>query len=208
MADPGNRFPWELALGAFAAASILLSVVLAAAGSGAPAIVLAMLGVGLTSSAGVVAWRANGISRPGRARPASTVDVPPAFDRLEGRPSTTRTGDDGADFDLSSIPEFRSRREVASIPATPRSPTVAPETPARPVPVPDGAEASVRAFADAAGAVAGPVVGALAGALSPGLVFSLLALLAVGALIVVIADRKSTRLNSSHSQQSRMPSSA
>ena len=55
MADPGNRFPWELALGAFAAASILLSVVLAAAGSGAPAIVLAMLGVGLTSSAGVVA---------------------------------------------------------------------------------------------------------------------------------------------------------
>lgn len=158
MADPGNRFPWELALGAFAAASILLSVVLAAAGSGAPAIVLAMLGVGLTSSAGVVAWRANGISRPGRARPASTVDVPPAFDRLEGRPSTTRTGDDGADFDLSSIPEFRSRREVASIPATPRSPTVAPETPARPVPVPDGAEASVRAFADAAGAVAGAVL--------------------------------------------------
>jgi hypothetical protein len=80
------------------------------------------------------------------------------FDQLAGRPSTTRTGDDGADFDLSSIPEFRSRRSVASVPATPKSPTVAAETPVCPVPVPDGAEASVRAFADAAGAVAGAVL--------------------------------------------------
>lgn len=158
MANPGKRFPWELALGAFAAASILLSVVLAAAGSGAPSLVLAMLGVGLTTVAGVVAWRANGINRPGRDTAAPSIDVPPAFDRPAGRPSTTRIGDDGADFDLSSIPEFRSRRDVAPIPVTSTAPTVAPETPARPVPVPDGAEASVRAFADAAGAVAGAVL--------------------------------------------------
>ena len=158
VASLGNRFPWELAVGAFAAASILLSVVLAAAGSGVPSLVLAALGVGLTTVAGVVAWRANGVARSGRAPSAPTIGVPDAFDRPSGGPSTARTGDDGADFDLSSIPEFRSRREVQPVPVPVKPAMVAPDVPAKPVPVPDGAEASVRAFADAAGAVAGAVL--------------------------------------------------
>ena len=39
-------------------------------------------------------------------------------------------------------------------------------------------------------------------------VVGIVVVLAVVALVVPILDRKSTRLNSSHSQQSRMPSSA
>ena len=157
-ASLGSRFPWELALGAFAAASILLSVVLAAAGSGVPSLVLAALGVGLTTVAGVVAWRAHGVARPGRVSSAQPTTVPVAFDRLPGGPSTSRTGDDGADFDLSSIPEFRSRRDAQSVPAPIKPQVVAGDVPAKPVPAPDGAESSVRAFADAAGAVAGAVL--------------------------------------------------
>jgi hypothetical protein len=158
MASVGNRFPWELALGAFAAASILLSVVLAAAGSGVPSLVLAALGVGLTTVAGVVAWRANGVASPGRVASAPSIDVPGVFNRPTGRPSTSRTGDDGADFDLSAIPEFRSRRDVPTLSVPAKPPVVVPDAPAKPVPVPDGTESSVRAFADAGGAVAGAVL--------------------------------------------------
>jgi hypothetical protein len=154
----GARFPWELALGAFAGASILLAVVLGAAGSGAPSLILAGLGVGLASMAGVVAWRANGITSPARVQTAPTIDVPLAFDRADRRAPTTRSGDDGADFDLSSIPEFRSRRDAPAVPVAPKAPVGKPEAPARPVPIPEGAEASVREFADAAGAVAGAVL--------------------------------------------------
>lgn len=165
--SPRNRFPWELALGAFAAASILLSVVLAAAGSGAPSLVLAALGVGLTTVAAIVAWRANGITRAAGLTSTKTSDVPEAFERATtrsqptGRMVTSRTGDDGADFDLSAIPDFRTRREPRPTPVEDGVPTpIASEValPARPVPVPDGAEASVRAFVDAAGAVAGAVL--------------------------------------------------
>lgn len=124
-----TAFPWELAVGAFAAASVLLAIVLDRAGSTVPALMFSVLGVVLTCFAAVAAWRkANANPRrrvPGRrGRPGSMGQVS-ALDPLEldealaGGPVrsglATRTGEDGADIDVGKIRDFRAHRDPVAV---------------------------------------------------------------------------------------------
>ncbi len=159
-----KAFPWRLALSAFAAASVLLSIVLAVAGSVVPSAVLAILGVALATAGGIATWRAGESTRRSRARaiPGMLDMEPPVIGRDRSRQSRgTRDGDDGADFDLSAIPEFRTRRDVArplSAPAPAPLNDPGPVVPVLLIPVPDGAETAVSDFAGAVGAIAAAVL--------------------------------------------------
>ncbi len=122
-------FPWELAVGAFAAASVLLAIVLERAGSTVPALMFSVLGVALTCFAAVTAWRrANANPRrrvPGRRSQPGSMGQVSALDPLEldealaGGPVrsglATRTGEDGADIDLGKIRDFRARRDPVAV---------------------------------------------------------------------------------------------
>lgn len=156
-----RTFPWELALGAFAAASILLSALLAIAGSGAPSLVLAIVGVMLATGAGVAGWRRLGGARTlNAARPLGPARRPgeglgERASRTGRRGAATRTGDDGADLDITTIPEFRQRRGP-SVSAVPGGSSAADDV--RVVPVPEGAGAAARDFAEAGSAIASAIL--------------------------------------------------
>lgn len=124
-----TAFPWELAVGAFAGASVLLAIVLERAGSTVPAFLFGVLGVALTCLAAVTAWRrANANPRrrapgrrgqPGGMGQVSALDPPELDEALAGGPVrsgvATRTGDDGADIDLGKIRDFRARRDPFAV---------------------------------------------------------------------------------------------
>ncbi len=126
-----SAFPWELAVGAFAGASVLLAIVLERAGSTVPALIFGLLGVVLTCVAAVTGWRrvnANPRRRVrGRMVQAGGKGANSSLDQLdfgEASPGdtvrsrmATRTGEDGAEIDLGTIPDFRARRDrIAVVP--------------------------------------------------------------------------------------------
>lgn len=126
-----SAFPWELAVGAFAGASVLLAIVLERAGSTVPALIFGLLGVVLTCVAAVTGWRrvnANPRRRVrGRMVQAGGKGANSSLDQLdfgEASPGdtvrsrmATRTGEDGAEIDLGKIPDFRARRDrIAVVP--------------------------------------------------------------------------------------------
>ena len=124
-----TAFPWELAVGAFAGASVLLAIVLERAGSTVPALIFGLLSVVLTGFAAVTAWRrANANPRrrvtgrtvqSGGKGPVSAFDHPDFDVASPGDPVrsrvATRTGEDGAEIDLGTIRDFRARRDPVAL---------------------------------------------------------------------------------------------
>lgn len=122
-------FPWELAIGAFAGASVLLAIVLERAGSTVPALIFGLLGAVITGVAAITGWRRVKANprRGGRGRSVqiagrgsiSSIDRPDFGGASPGdtvrSPMATRTGEDGADIDLGKIPDFRARRDQVAV---------------------------------------------------------------------------------------------